>query len=493
MAPTCPRVVSLLISSVCLIFLVLAGVPVAHAAPKSAPAASNSDDDAPDKSDAKSEADAEAEADKTDSEPKDFRFEFGLFGGYYWFTKNHGLGRNQGDSTDLSPADAPLFGGRLSLNFNPWVSVELEANGSPTHTRDRQTDMWVFGYRGQLLVNLVAHGPFRPFLVVGYGAVTSVVKDTSIVPSDTDGMVHGGLGFKILFGDHVGLRLEGRITGPPSFASSLASIGDETGFGGWDFMALGSLYLTFGEVERPRRVVIQRVKVIEKNISNVSSDPDGDGIAGAADKCPDLAEDKDGFEDEDGCPDPDNDKDGIPDLRDKCPNLPEDKDGFEDEDGCPDPDNDNDGIPDIKDKCPNQPETKNGFQDDDGCPDEVPKALARFTGVIEGINFKTGSADITFGSFGILDRAAQVMTQYPDISIEISGHTDNRGSADFNRALSARRAEAVKNYLVSKGIRPERLSSIGYGMDRPVASNKTDSGRARNRRTEFRLITAPAQ
>jgi OOP family OmpA-OmpF porin len=230
------------------------------------------------------------------------------------------------------------------------------------------------------------------------------------------------------------------------------------------------------------------VKVIEN--TTVSSDPDGDGIAGAADKCPNLAEDKDGFEDDDGCPDPDNDKDGIPDLQDKCPNQPEDKDGFEDDDGCPDPDNDNDGIPDVKDKCPNQPETKNGYQDDDGCPDELPKAVARFTGVIERINFKTGSVDITFGSFGILDRAAKVMTDYPDISIEISGHTDSRGSADFNRDLSARRAEAVKNYLVSKGIRPERLTSVGYGMDHPIASNKTDSGRARNRRTEFRLILA---
>jgi OOP family OmpA-OmpF porin len=253
---------------------------------------------------------------------------------------------------------------------------------------------------------------------------------------------------------------------------------------------MGSLYLEFGEVLKPRRVVIQRVKVIEKNISTVSSDPDGDGISGVADKCPDIAEDKDGYEDDDGCPDPDNDKDGIPDLQDKCPNLPEDKDGYEDSDGCPDLDNDNDGIPDDKDKCPSQPETKNGFQDEDGCPDEVPKALARFTGVIEGINFKTGSTEITFGSYGILDRAAQVMTDYPDISIEISGHTDNRGGADFNRDLSARRAESVKNYLVSKGIRPERLRTIGYGMDRPIGSNKTDSGRARNRRTEFRLIQA---
>ena len=77
----------------------------------------------------------------------------------------------------------------------------------------------------------------------------------------------------------------------------------------------------------------------------------------------------DGFEDDDGCPDPDNDDDGIPDAADKCPLCPEDKDGFEDDDGCPDLDNDHDGIPDAKDKCPDEPETFNGIKDDDGCPD----------------------------------------------------------------------------------------------------------------------------
>jgi OmpA-OmpF porin, OOP family len=128
------------------------------------------------------------------------------------------------------------------------------------------------------------------------------------------------------------------------------------------------------------------------------SDADGDGILDNVDKCPNDPEDKDGFEDEDGCPDFDNDQDGIPDVEDKCPNEPgppenqgcpvqdrdgdgiadnvdkcpdepEDKDGFEDEDGCPDLDNDKDGILDTDDKCPNDPEDKDGFQDEDGCPD----------------------------------------------------------------------------------------------------------------------------
>jgi hypothetical protein len=101
-------------------------------------------------------------------------------------------------------------------------------------------------------------------------------------------------------------------------------------------------------------------------------DRDGDGVVGDEDQCPGVAEDKDGFEDEDGCPEFDNDKDGVYDSADKCPNEKEDVDRFEDQDGCPDPDNDRDGVPDESDECPGEPETPNGFKDDDGCPDEKP-------------------------------------------------------------------------------------------------------------------------
>jgi hypothetical protein len=103
-----------------------------------------------------------------------------------------------------------------------------------------------------------------------------------------------------------------------------------------------------------------------------AKDRDGDGITDDKDKCPDQPEDRDGYQDLDGCPDPDNDADGVVDADDRCPNEPEDKDGFQDDDGCPDPDNDADGIADPQDKCPNEPENKNGFEDDDGCPDTPP-------------------------------------------------------------------------------------------------------------------------
>jgi hypothetical protein len=100
-------------------------------------------------------------------------------------------------------------------------------------------------------------------------------------------------------------------------------------------------------------------------------DNDDDGVLDTDDRCPDEPEEKDGFQDDDGCPDPDNDGDGVPDATDMCPNDPEDFDGFEDGDGCPDPDNDGDTVRDATDKCPNDPETVNGFEDDDGCPDRT--------------------------------------------------------------------------------------------------------------------------
>src|SRR5262249_25783383 len=123
-----------------------------------------------------------------------------------------------------------------------------------------------------------------------------------------------------------------------------------------DFEALLAIYKEFGR------------KTPEKPVEGPKGpkDTDGDGINDDVDKCPQEPEDKDGFQDDDGCPDSDNDSDGIPDAADKCPNEPEDKDGFQDDDGCPDPDNDGDGVPDAQDKCPDQPETKNGFQDEDG-------------------------------------------------------------------------------------------------------------------------------
>jgi len=220
-------------------------------------------------------------------------------------------------------------------------------------------------------------------------------------------------------------------------------------------------------------------------------DNDQDGIADAQDKCPNEPEDKDGFQDDDGCPEVDNDGDGIPDAQDKCPNDPEDKDGFQDDDGCPDLDNDGDGIPDSADKCPNEPETRNGVDDDDGCPDSGGQVVIA-GGKIElpeNILFDTGSERISSRSDALMQHIAEKIKSNPQVKrIRIEGHTDDVGGAKKNQELSQARAESVRNALIAKGVEPERLQAVGYGDSRPLDKRKTNEARAKNRRVEFVIV-----
>jgi len=223
--------------------------------------------------------------------------------------------------------------------------------------------------------------------------------------------------------------------------------------------------------------------ITEKMVEVLSTDRDGDGILDDIDQCPDVAEDRDGFEDEDGCPDFDNDGDGISDNNDQCPDDPEDLDGFQDEDGCPDKDNDMDGILDPQDNCPNNPETVNGYKDQDGCPDEKPKEIKQ-SFILKGVNFKTASAELLEESYYVLENVFNSLEAYPNIRVEIAGHTDSQGSDSYNLALSRDRARSVMSYLVMRGIAQERLEANGYGETRPLADNNTEEGRYLNRRVE---------
>jgi OOP family OmpA-OmpF porin len=244
-------------------------------------------------------------------------------------------------------------------------------------------------------------------------------------------------------------------------------------------------------------------------------DTDGDGIPDKVDKCPTEPEDKDGFQDADGCPDPDNDNDGILDKDDKCPNEPEDKDGFEDEDGCPDPDNDKDGILDTDDKCPNEAGPKEnggcpdkdkdgdgvvdrldkcpdqpGPADNDGCP--KPKFIVVTKEKIElkqKVHFATNKSTIYPDSFPMLTEVAEVLKSRPEIKVRIEGHTDSRGTLKHNMVLSQDRAESVKAFLVNHGVEPERMEARGFGPTQPIDDNRTSKGRENNRRTEF-IITS---
>jgi outer membrane protein OmpA-like peptidoglycan-associated protein len=208
------------------------------------------------------------------------------------------------------------------------------------------------------------------------------------------------------------------------------------------------------------------------------------------DKCPDDPEDFDQFQDEDGCPDPDNDQDGILDVDDLCPNDPEDKDGFEDEDGCPDLDNDKDRILDKDDKCPNEPETYNGFEDEDGCPDRG-RVVVTDTSIeiLDMIYFEYDKAIIKKESYPILDAVAATLQGNPSIQlVEIQGHTDERGNDAYNLDLSDRRAAAVKTYLEGQGVDGKRLTSQGYGETQPLVRESNEKAWAKNRRVAFLIL-----
>lgn len=215
-------------------------------------------------------------------------------------------------------------------------------------------------------------------------------------------------------------------------------------------------------------------------------DDDNDGIPNNVDGCPNEPEDKDGIEDTDGCPDarePDRDDDGVPDKVDQCPDVK----GPQSLDGCPDKDGDQ--IPDNVDKCPDVP----GTAQLQGCPppeeeEEVVLESERIR-INNQIMFEFGSDRIDPRSFKLLDEVGSVLAKNPDVGpVLIEGHTDNVGSREANMSLSKRRALAVQKYLEGKGISPKRLRSEGYGFDRPLATNDTPLGRAKNRRTEFKLV-----
>jgi outer membrane protein OmpA-like peptidoglycan-associated protein len=190
-------------------------------------------------------------------------------------------------------------------------------------------------------------------------------------------------------------------------------------------------------------------------------------------------------------------------------NDPEDKDGNQDGDGCPEPDNDGDGVPDVADgkkdasgfgECRDQPETKNDYADEDGCPDATPKRV-RITQfqieILEKVFFDYNKATIKPVSFSLLEEVATVIQQHPQLTkIRVEGHTDHHGDDAYNERLSQERADAVAAFLVSRGIPMGRLEARGWGESHPLvpgAAGRTAEGRARNRRVEFHIVEVNGQ
>jgi len=223
-----------------------------------------------------------------------------------------------------------------------------------------------------------------------------------------------------------------------------------------------------------------------------AADTDKDGLPDDIDLCPTEPEDHKPPNADDGCPaPPDRDGDGIPDANDACPDKPEDFDKIDDADGCPEDDFDKDGVGDAVDACPKEPGEPSGEKDKNGCP----VFIRRLEGsteiqILKQVQFATGSAKILSNSFNILDEVVKLMNVNKDIKlVAIEGHTDNKGSAKMNEKLSDDRANSVRQYIIDKGIHPDRLTAKGWGPEKPIADNATNEGRQKNRRVEFHIRT----
>lgn len=208
------------------------------------------------------------------------------------------------------------------------------------------------------------------------------------------------------------------------------------------------------------------------NAEGCELDSDGDGVVDGQDRCPNTAAGR--KVNAQGC-ELDSDGDGVVDSQDKCPNTPAGR--KVNAEGC-ELDSDGDGIVDAQDKCPTV-----FAKTADGCPlpvVAVPKKL-----VLEGVNFDNDKADLRPEALTVLDQAADSLKEWGDVKVEVAGHTDSVSSDKHNLRLSQRRADAVRRYLISKGIAADRLTAKGYGESSPVAGNDTAADRYKNRRVEL--------
>ena len=204
-------------------------------------------------------------------------------------------------------------------------------------------------------------------------------------------------------------------------------------------------------------------------------DKDNDGVNDDVDKCPDIA----GLTKYNGCPVPDSDKDGVNDEEDKCPTVA----GVARYNGCPIPDTDKDGVNDEEDRCP----TLAGIRANNGCPEIKKEIVEKVNFAARRIQFEKAKATLLPASLQVLDEVAQIFQQNPELKLSIEGHTSSEGNYDVNMELSRQRADAVKQYLITKGIASGRLHAEGFGPNKPLNNGESPSEIAANRRVELKL------
>ncbi len=384
--------------------------------------------------------------------------ELGPYAGARWFTANNQLGNSPYPDQVVRTGGAgglrlawlalPHLGGSATDATRVQVALELEGSVIPTHlgsvmqsggARPRYAAT-IAGARAQLALR-IARWDAVPHLVVGAGFEYLSTR-SPYVENDPDPVVYYGLGATVPIGHALELRFDirnGFMAGRDGDWAPTLEVQ-----GGLQF-AFGGTYQRPPLVQYVTRTPLQATTEVTVTIADdpapraappppLETDRDHDGLVGAADRCPDNAEDKDGTDDTDGCPDPDNDRDGILDA---------------------------------VDKCPDQLETMNGWLDGDGCPDQIPTAVTATVELVATVKFEPGRARVTPAGRTVLRGMLKALDAYPRLQLVLAGHPT---STDKDDTLARKRAEAVKWYLVDQGLVATQIEVTVGGVARQAVT-----------------------
>ena len=346
-------------------------------------------------------------------------------------------------------------------------------------------DLSHYAIDGTIKYNILKNTVVDPFVEIG-GGYTWVDEIGA-------GTVNGGIGVNFWFSDNLGFTLQTQYK--HAFEDYLVK----------HFQHMAGLSIKFGGTDTDGDGIYDKddacPEVAGLAAFNGCPDSDGDGIEDAKDACPNEA----GSKEMNGCPD--SDGDGVADKDDACPSTPglpalagcpdADGDGVADKDdecpneagpaannGCPWPDSDGDGVLDKDDQCPEVA----GTVANNGCPEVTEEVQKQLNDYARTILFDTGKSSIKAESTSVMVDIIQILNEYPTAKFTVEGHTDSVGSDQLNQKLSEERANSVRNFLIDKGIDAGRLTAIGYGEEKPIATNNTRAGRAQNRRVEINLV-----
>jgi hypothetical protein len=315
------------------------------------------------------------------------------------FSDSNRLGTN--DAGDTSVSNSVAAGARFEYRLKKWLGVELETPVYLTSTREGGATILAFDPRVHAVFDVLPESRIQPFFVIGTGGPMSLSSDTDVLGHGISWEGYTGAGVRFERAEGWSLRADARweIVG----GREGSAVAHELEF-------LATLYRPFGPTgsRGPAGTKIERIVV---------ADADGDGIADSKDECPDRAEDKDDYQDTDGCPDIDNDMDGVLDLADKCPG---------------------------------EKERYNGFQDDDGCMDFLPDDVGAWEGTYAEITVSGARPRLSNSAKKKLRTVADSMLKYPSIKVDIIARTPKH-------------AAAVRDYLLDRGIKAPRLRTAGRG------------------------------